>query len=143
MPINTPQVLFIDANLIIYSIGGAHPLREPCKKFFGRIRSREVHGVTNTEVLQEILYRYFSIERNTLGEIAYQSMVELCTDIFPVKVADTEKALEIFKKVSGITFRDAVHAATMIHNGIKEIVSADPHFDLINEVKRIDPKKLG
>jgi hypothetical protein len=31
----------------------------------------------------------------------------------------------------------------MIHNGIKEIISTDPHFDLINEIKRIDPTKLG
>ncbi len=142
MSINAPRALFIDANLIMYSIGRDHPLREPCKKFFERIKSREILGVTDTEVLQEILYRYFSIERKTLGEIAYQSMVELCTDIFPVRVVDTDKALEILKRVSGITSRDAVHAATMIHNGIKEIISTDPHFDLINEIKRIDPANL-
>ena len=136
------SVLFLDANLIMYSMGGSHPLREPCKKFLEKIKSREVFGVTNTEVLQEILYRYFSIERGTLGEIAYQSMIEFCIDIFPVRVADTDKALEILKRVKGITSRDAVHAATMIHNGIGEIISTDPHFDLIHEIKRIDPTKL-
>ena len=136
-------VLFLDANLIMYSMGGPHPLREPCKKFLGKIKSREILGVTDTEVLQEILYRYFSIERGTLGEIAYQSMIELCTDVFPVRVVDTDKALEILKRVKGITSRVAVHAATMIHNGIKEIISTDPHFDLIPEIKRIDPTKLS
>jgi predicted nucleic acid-binding protein len=136
------SVLFLDANLIMYSMGGSHPLREPCKKFLEKIKSREVLGVTNTEVLQEILYRYFSIERGTLGEIVYQSMIEFCIDIFPVRVADTDKALEILKRVKGITSRDAVHAATMIHNGIGEIISTDPHFDLIDEIKRIDPTKL-
>jgi predicted nucleic acid-binding protein len=135
--------MFIDANLIMYSIGGSPPLREPCKKFLEKIKSREILGVTNTEVLQEILYRYFSIERKSLGEIAYQSMIEFCTDIFPVRVVDTDKALEILKRVNGITSRDAVHAATMIHNGIKEIISTDPHFDLIQEIKRIDPTTLG
>ena len=135
--------MFIDANLIIYSIGGPHPLCEPCKKLLEKIKSREVLGVTNTEVLQEILYRYFSIERRTLGEIAYQSMIEFCTDIFPVRVVDTDKALDILKRVNGITSRDAVHAATMIHNGIKEIISTDPHFDLIQEIRRIDPLKLS
>jgi predicted nucleic acid-binding protein len=125
----------------MYSMGGPHPLRESCKKFLEKIKSREILGVTNTEVLQEILYRYFSIERGTLGEIAYQSMIELCTDIFPVKVVDIDKALDILKRVRGITSRDAIHAATMIHNGIKEIASTDPHFDLIDEIKRIDPAK--
>ncbi len=140
MSIGAP-VLFLDANLIMYSLGRPHPLREPCKKFLEKIKSREILGVTNTEVLQEILYRYFSMERRTLGEIACQSMIEFCTDVFPVRVVDTDKALEILKKVKGITSRDAVHAATMIQNGIKEIVSTDPHFDLIPEIKRIDPTK--
>jgi len=143
MSINTPPVWFIDTNLIMYSIGNPHPLREPCKKILEKIKSREILGVTNTEVLQEILYWYFSIERGTLGEIAYQSMIEFCTDIFPVRVVDTDKALEILKRVNGITSRDAVHAATMIHNGIKEIISTDPHFDLIHEIIRIDPVKLS
>ncbi len=140
MSIGAP-VLFLDANLIMYSLGSPHPLREPCKKFLEKIKSREILGVTNTEVLQEILYRYFSIERRTLGEIAYQSMIEFCIDVFPVGVVDTNKALEILKRVKGITSRDAVHAATMIHNRIEEIVSTDPHFDLIPEIKRIDPTK--
>ena len=143
MSISAPPPLFIDANLIMYSTGGPHPLREPCKRFLERIKSREIVGVTDTEVLQEILYRYFSIERGTLGEIAYQAMIEFCTDIFPVRVADTDKALEILKRVKGITSRDAIHAATMIHNGIKEIISSDPHFDLIREIKRIDPTKVS
>jgi predicted nucleic acid-binding protein len=70
-------------------------------------------------------------------------MIEFCTDIFPVRIMDTDKALEILKRVNGITSRDAVHAATMIHNGIKEIISTDPHFDLIQEIKRVDPLKFS
>ena len=143
MSMSAPPILFIDANLIMYSVGGPHPLREPCKRFLEKIKSREILGVTNTGVLQEILYRYFSIGRGTLGEIAYQSMIEFCTDIFLVRVTDTDKALEILKRVKGITSRDAIHAATMIHNGIKEIISTDPHFDLIHEIKRIDPAKVS
>ena len=138
-----PSTLFIDANLIMYSVGSPHPLREPCKKFLERIKSGEILGVTNTEVLQEILHRYFSIERRTVGEIAYQSMIDFCTDIFPVRVMDPDKALEILGRVNGITSRDAIHAATMIHNGINEIISTDPHFDLIHEIKRIDPTKVS
>jgi hypothetical protein len=141
MSVNPPPALFIDANLIMYSIGSSHPLREPCQKFLEKIKSQEILGVTNTEVLQEILYRYFSIGRKTLGEIAYQSMIQFCADIFPVRVEDMDKALELLKRVNGITSRDAVHAATMIRNGVKEIISTDPHFDLIDQIKRIDPLK--
>lgn len=31
----------------------------------------------------------------------------------------------------------------MIHNRIKEVISTDPHFDLIHEIRRIDPTKLS
>ena len=33
--------------------------------------------------------------------------------------------------------RDAIHAATMIQHGIKTIISDDPDFDKIKEIKRI------
>jgi hypothetical protein len=132
---------FIDANLIMYSLGGSHPLRDPCRKILEAIKSNAFIAVTNTEVLQEILYRYFSIRRFVLGEIAYQSLVEFCAQIFPVTLPETDLALELLKKYQNITSRDAIHAATMINNGIKEIISTDIHFDLISEIKRIDPIK--
>ncbi|MEW6374621.1 MAG: type II toxin-antitoxin system VapC family toxin [Thermodesulfobacteriota bacterium] len=139
---NPPAYQFIDANLLMYSLGGPHPLRDPCKKILDKIKKEEILAVSNTEVLQEILYRYFSIGRSTLGEIAYQAMVQICVTIFPVTIHETNKALEILKSLKDITSRDAIHAATMLNNGIKEIISTDPHFDLISEVKRIDPTEF-
>lgn len=35
---------------------------------------------------------------------------------------------------------DAIHAATMVNNGIQEIYSTDPHFDHLPEIRRIPPK---
>ena len=142
MPVAPSGFRFIDANVIMYSVGTPHPFRDPCRHILEKIKSRKIFGVTNTEVLQEILYRYFSIGRKADGEIAYQSVLQICTKIFPVHVMDTDKAIEILKGVNGITSRDAIHAATMINNGINEIISTDPHFDLIREIKRIDPLKL-
>lgn len=133
---------FLDANLIMYSLGGPHPLKEPCKKVLGKIRSEEIHAVTNTEVLQEILHRYFSIGKPEIAEIAYTCIIKLCISVFPVTLAETDRALELMKATPSITSRDAIHAAAMISNGIKEIISTDSHFDFIPEVKRIDPRHL-
>ena len=69
-------------------------------------------------------------------------MVQLCSAVLPVTVADTRKALDLLKTHQTITSRDAIHAATMINNGIKEIISTDTHFDLLPEIKRIDPEKF-
>ena len=130
---------FIDANVIMYSIGGPHPLREPCRIVFEKIKHGLIQVVTNTEVLQEILYRFFSLKRYPQGEAAYTSTVEICAEILPVTLKDTDLALDLLKKYAGITPRDAVHAATMIHHDIKEILSTDSHFDLIKEIRRISP----
>jgi len=139
MPINSPPHYFIDANLIMYSLGGPHPLRDPCQKVLEKIKAGEFLPVTNAEVLQEILHRYFSIEKPDVAEAAYSSLVRFCVHVFPVTLQDTDKALELLKSHPLITSRDAIHAATMINNGIKEIISTDNHFDLIPEIKRIDP----
>jgi hypothetical protein len=143
MPIKPPAHHFIDANLIMYSLGGSHPLGNPCKRILDKIKTGEILAVTNTEVLQEILYRFFSIGRPALAEIAYASMVQFCTAILSITLQDMDKTLELLKSRQGITSRDAVHAATMINHGIKKIISVDHHFDLIPGIKRIDPASFG
>ena len=135
----SPSDQFIDANVIMYSLGGPHPLRDPYREILERIKSGTIRVVTNTEVLQEILYRYFSLKRYSAGELAYSSMVEICSKILPVTLEDTNRALDLLKENPDITPRDAIHAATMINNGIKDIFSVDPHFDLIPEIRRIHP----
>jgi hypothetical protein len=132
---------FIDANVIMYALGGSHPLRGPCKDILEKIRSGAIQVITNTEVLQELLYRYFSIKKPTLGELAYFSMTALCREVLPVTVQDTDRALELLKTYPRITSRDAIHASTMLNNDIKAILSTDPHFDLISGIRRVDPAK--
>jgi uncharacterized protein len=134
---------FLDANLIMYSLGGPHPLQDPSKKILNKIKQGVFQVVTNTEVLQEILYRYFSIRKPGLGELAYLATISLCEEIIPITLKDTDRALELLKGHPSITSRDAIHAATMLNNGVKEILSADPHFDLIPGIRRIDPATTG
>jgi hypothetical protein len=136
---NSLSYRFIDANVVMYSLGGSHPLRDPCKATLEKIREGGSEVVTNTEVLQEILYRFFSIKKYSLGELVYTSMVELCVEVLPVTLKDTHRALELLKRTPDITSRDAIHAATMINNGVEEIYSTDPHFDLIPEIRRLQP----
>jgi hypothetical protein len=131
---------FIDANVIMYSVGSPHTLREPCREVLKKIKGGLTQVVTNTGVLQEILYRFFSIKKSSLAATAYASLVEICVEILPVTIHDMDLALELLKKYPDITTRDAVHAATMINHEIKEILSADTHFDLIPEIRRIPPE---
>jgi uncharacterized protein len=134
---------FLDANLIMYSSGVPHPLRVPCKSILEKIKNGTLQVVSNTEVLQEILYRYFSIRKKALGELAYTAIIDLCEVILPVTLQETDRALELLKQYPQITSRDAIHAASMLNNGIEEILSTDPHFDLIPGIRRIDPAAIS
>ena len=78
-------------------MGGPHPLRDPRRKILGKIKAGQIQAVTNTELLQEIIYRFFSIGNPSLGEVAYRSMVQFCAIILPITLKDTDLALRILK----------------------------------------------
>jgi predicted nucleic acid-binding protein len=130
---------FIDTNIFIYAKGKDHPLKPVCVAMIRRIGENEITAIVNTEVMQEILYRYQYIKKFSLGISLVKEAIQICSLILPVTAADLSLALEILEAHPQIQTRDAFHAATMINNGIKEILSTDPHFDLIPEIKRIVP----
>lgn len=135
----TDRRFFLDSNILMYAFGANHPLQAPCKKLLDLIGEGEIQVVTNTEVLQEILYRFFSIHREDLAYQLYDSMVVLCWAVFPVSLADTNRAKELLSKNKDIDVRDAIHIACMLNNNIETIISADHHFDKVKEIERIDP----
>lgn len=133
------ELFFVDTNIIMYALGKEHPLRSPCRKYLESIKNGEIVVVTNTEVLQEILYRYFSIQMPAMAEKTCIAMKVFCKRIYPVTLDEIAKALLLLKEYRSLNPRDAIHAATMLNNGIEKIISADSHFDTIKGIKRISP----
>jgi predicted nucleic acid-binding protein len=136
-------VYFIDTNIFLYAVGRDHPLKPASVNAIHLIRDGQITAVINTEIIQEILYHFQSIKQLPIGIRLGKDAVSIAARIFPVEEIDLSLALELLESYPKIQTRDAFHAATMIHNGIEEIISTDPHFDLIHEIKRIDPVKLG
>jgi predicted nucleic acid-binding protein len=132
---------FIDTNIFLYAKGKDHPLKLACISWIKRIRENNIIAVINTEIIQEILYRFQSIKKISAGILLSKEAIEICQIILPVTERDLALALEIIEKNPMVQTRDAFHAATMLNNGIKEILSADPHFDLISGILRVDPAK--
>jgi len=137
------SLYFIDTNIFLYSVGRDHPLKPGSVAVIHRIQDGEIMAVINTEIVQEILYHFQSIKQLLLGIRLAKDAVSISSQILPVEEEDLSLAIELLESYPKIQTRDAFHAATMIHNGIKEIISTDPHFDLIPEIKRIDPTKLS
>ena len=129
--------IFIDSNVPMYVAGRDHPLRDPARRFLSRVRSGEVEGCTSTEVLQEILYRYVGLRRNDLAIEVYELFVRLCPVVFPVTLADTDRARDAVRETVGVSVRDLLHAAVMLNNGVSRIASFDRGFDAIASVERL------
>jgi predicted nucleic acid-binding protein len=129
--------VFIDSNIPMYVAGRDHPLREPSRRFLARVQAGEIESCTSTEVLQEILYRYVGLRRPELAVEVYDLFVGLCSTVFPVTLADTDRARDLVKGGTPASMRDLVHAAVMLSNDVRRIASFDGGFDHIEGIERL------
>ncbi len=136
---------FLDTNVFMYAAGREHPLKVPCVAVLRRVAREELDVLTNAEVLQEILYRYSAIDELQEGlHLARLAVDQVAGEILPVTLADMHRAFDMLERYgTEITGRNAVHAATMLNNGLTHIISADSHFDKIEGITRLDPQKAG
>jgi Fic family protein len=101
------------------------------------VRAGELDACTSTEVLQEILYRCAALKRLDLARQVYELFAMLCPVVYPVTLADTDRAKQLVCDGCGIGVRDAIHAAVMLNNDIDQVATFDAGFDLIHEVRRL------
>ncbi len=130
---------FLDTNVVMYAAGSEHPLRQPCRRALRRAVEARVPLITDAEVLQEILHRYFAIRRPDAAAAVYRSTVDLCDEVMPITEKDTARALELLQVHAELTPRDAIHVATMESAGVRRLLSADRDFDVVPSVRRVDP----
>jgi hypothetical protein len=136
---------FIDTNIFMYAAGEKHEYKEPSLRVLAAIRDGKLTGAIDGEVIKEILYRYSYLGLPGVAlELAWKTL-DLPLDILNITKEDSKMSLYIYGKYrdQGVEPRDALHVAVMLNNEISEIISADTHFDVIGEVKRIDPKNLS
>jgi predicted nucleic acid-binding protein len=129
--------VFVDSNIPMYVAGRDHPLREPARRFLAHARSGAHEICTSTEVLQEILYRYAALQRRDLAAAVYELFVQLCPTVFPVTLADTDRAKALVASDGAVGVRDAIHAAVMLNNDVTHIATFDEGFDVIDGIDRL------
>jgi len=133
------KVYFIDVNIFMYAGGSDHPLKLPCTKIIKLIAAREISAVTSAEVAQEVLHRYTSIGKRDVGVNSVRRIITLLSPLLFINEEIILRASELLQKYSFLNARDALHAATMLENNLTNILTADTHFDKIDEVTRISP----
>jgi predicted nucleic acid-binding protein len=132
--------VFVDSNIPMYAAGAAHPLVEPSRRVITAIAAGQIDAVTDAEVFQEILHRYFRINERAKGFQVFDAFHQIMLgQIVAVDDEDATNARFLAERHPALSSRDLLHLAVMHRHEINTIVTADGHFDEIPEVLRVDP----
>ncbi len=134
--------IFIDTNIPMYAAGKEHPLKDGCVKILGAAASGDLEAYTDTEVFQEILYRYYHISQIDMGFRVFDLFSTIMSgNVLPVTHRDVNQARYFAESESaaGLSPRDLIHLAVMINNGIDTIATTDQAFTKVDAVKVYAP----
>ena len=133
----------LDANVVIYSEGGEHIYRDPCKRILDSVDAWPGEFAINAETLQEILYVYYSRGELGRGVAVTERLLNLFSEIIPITAAEIRTAMRLMSQTNGLSSRDAIHAAVVIEHGLEGIISADQDYDRIRGLRRYDPTEVA
>ncbi|MEN3002631.1 MAG: type II toxin-antitoxin system VapC family toxin [Armatimonadota bacterium] len=138
------SVPLLDVNIVMYAAGREHPYKAPCQAILTQIAQGNLIVAIDVEIIQEILHRYGAQGRHNEAVQLATDLLTLVPLVYPVTAQDVHRAIELFQRYApqGIRSRDVIHIAIMLNNGIHEIISTDKHFDMVADIRRIDPMEL-
>ncbi len=134
--------IFIDTNIPMYAAGKEHTLKDDCLKVLEAAASGELEAYTDSEVFQEILYRYYHINQIDKGFQVFDLFsVIMDGNVMPVTFRDVNQArlLAETESAAGLSPRDLIHLAVMLNNGIDTIATIDRAFTRVDMVKVYAP----
>jgi uncharacterized protein len=128
-------MLYLDANVFIYAAINTEEIGQKARGLLQKIQQNEEQATTSVLTFDEV---FWSIKKRK-PELAIETSYALLN--FPnihIISADRKLALAALRLINeySLTPRDALHAATAIAIKADFIVSTDPHFDKIKELKR-------
>lgn len=130
-------MIFVDSNIPMYLIGAPHPHKADARRLLEKFIGDRERLVTDAEVLQEIMHRYVAINRRDAIQPAFDSLLGIADDVFPIDQAAAERAKKIVLGHLRVSARDAIHLAVMETHGIARIFSFDSGFDGYPGISRL------
>ncbi len=129
-------MIFVDSNIPMYLVGAAHPNKTTAQRALERAIVDKVRLVTDVEVFQEILHRYVAIARRDAIQPAFDALLGIVDEVFPIELVDVERAKTVVLGKTRLSARDAIHVAVMERHAVRSILTFDTAFDDIPGVER-------
>lgn len=131
---------FIDTNIFL-EIELKESRSEQCKEFLKRVLNGEIQAFTSDFNLDSVVVimdakrcRAKPISKFLLNIMTFEGLT-----IYSLNMVDRIVATKYMQKY-GLTFDDAITYFVAKSLDIKELISFDPHFDGLPEIKRLEPK---
>lgn len=154
--------VLVDANIVLYVLAGKSP---QCRKFLSRCAEGSIEGIITTVVAAEICHRRMILEAAARGLVSSnpakalgreRSKVRKLTDYADevrdllgggltaeaVRPEDFPVALE-FQNRHGLLTNDSLNLAAARRLGLRDIATADSHFDSIVGWRVYRPRDLA
>jgi predicted nucleic acid-binding protein len=136
-------MIVIDTTVLVYAVGGEHPLRDPCRALIGAIAEGEVEATTSVEVIQEFVH-VRARRRGRRDAAAFgRNYTDLLSPLLGVTVEHLRQGLALFERSDRLGAFDAVLTAGAIASGASALVSADAAFAEAGEIRHVVPDESG
>lgn len=130
-------MIFVDSNIPMYLVGAAHPNKAVAQRLVEKAIMDRQRLVTDAEVFQEILHRYAAIDRRDAIQPAFDVLLGIVDEVFPVEQGTIEGAKQIVLGYRHVSARDAIHLAVMDQRNVEQILSFDSGFDSFPTIRRL------
>jgi uncharacterized protein len=130
-------MIFVDANIPMYLVGAPHAHKRDAARLLEQAVTDDERLVTDVEVLQEILHRYVAIDRREAIQDAFDALLAVVDEVFPIDLGAVERAKAIVLAYARLSARDAIHLAAMQQRGVTRIMSFDSGFDRMPGIVRL------
>jgi len=130
-------MIFIDSNVPMYLVGAAHPHKIDSQRLVEKAIGDGERLVTDVEVMQEILHRYTAINRRDAIQPAFEVLLGVIDEVFPVELRDLQPARDIVLAMRDLSARDALHVALMEQHSITKILTFNTSFDSVPGIERV------
>ncbi len=138
------EPIYLDANCFIYaSIDKTH-IGQKAKEILTQIKNGIYKkAYTSTLTVDEFLWRVQKeVGRDLASEGASIFLTIPNLELVNVDTSIISETIELYKN-QRLDPRDSIHLASMKSKKIKTIISSDPDFDKVDDIKRLDfTKKL-
>lgn len=120
--------MVLDTTVLVYAVGGDHPLAAPARAIIEAVAAGRVRATTTTEVIQEFVHvRARRRSRNDAAALG-RRYATLLAPLISVGADDLDAGLTLFADDGRLGAFDAILAASAIARGAEALVSADAAF---------------